>query len=506
MRLKARFPAVDLARGMTHAEKPLESKITRRFAPFAAVGLLALLTAALPPQPDDWTYVWIAGALTAVIAAAGVLVPWSKLPRWTYIVPPLAYFVVVALLREANDGSVSGYAPLALLPVVWIALNLGRKEVALGIAVGSSVFVLPLLVGNPESYTQSDWRRAMLWTGVALIVGFSIESIMRDKRVQTRMARDHQEMIAAVAEVSRRLGAEADSRTRICTAALDIASAAFAAIWEPDGSGDLVLTGHAGPDLGRSRFRMSGEPSGTAHAFTRGERYLVTDAVGDPTLPQDEVRRTGVVSMLFEPIVRGGEPVGVLSVGWGERVSGLDGLRTQAVMLLSLEAAVAIERADLVSRLSNLAETDELTGLPNRRVWDETISRAVGYARRTGRPLCVGLIDLDHFKDFNDKHGHQGGDRLLKSAAAAWRTVLRGGDTLARYGGEEFAVALPSCIAPEAEIVLERLRALTPAGQTCSVGLAEWVFGESAEELVARADEALYQAKRGGRDALVVVS
>ena len=491
---------------MVHGQEHLESKITRRFAPFVAVGLLALLTAALPPRPDDWTYVWIAGVLTAVIAAAGLLVPWSRLPRWTYIVPPLAYFVVVALMREANDGSVSGYAPLALLPVVWIALNLGRKEVALGIAVGSSVFVLPLLFGNPDSYTASDWRRATLWTGVALIVGFSIESIMRDKRAQTRVARDHQRMITAVAEVSRRLGAEEDSRTLICAAAIDIAGATFAAIWEPDGSGDLVLTGHAGPELGRTRFRPCGEPSGTAYAFARGERYLVSDAVGDPTLSQEEVRRTGVVSVLFEPIVRGGEPVGVLSVGWAERVSSLDGLTTQAVMLLSLEAAVAIERAELVSRLSNLAETDELTGLPNRRVWDEAVRRAVGYAARTGRPLCVGVIDLDRFKDFNDKHGHQGGDRLLKSAAAAWRTVLRGGDTLARYGGEEFAVALPSCIAPEAEIVLERLRALTPAGQTCSVGLAEWIFGESAEDLVARADEALYQAKRGGRDALVVVT
>jgi diguanylate cyclase (GGDEF)-like protein len=491
---------------MNHGQAPLDSKLTRRFVPFAAVGLLALLTAALPPQPDDWTYVWAAGALTAVIAVAGLLVPWSRLPRWIYIVPPLAYFVVVALLREANDGSVSGYAPLALLPVVWIALNLGRKEVALGIAVGSSVFILPLLFANPESYTASDWRRATLWTGVALIVGFSIESIMRDKREQTRVARDHQRMIEAVAEVSRRLGAGEESRTLICAAAVDIAGATFAALWEPDGSGDLVLTGHAGSELGRTRFRVRGEPSGTAHAFARGERYLVSDAVGDPTLSQEEVRRTGVVSILFEPILRGGEPVGVLSVGWEERVSSLDGLTTQAVMLLSLEAAVAIERADLVSRLSNLAQTDELTGLPNRRVWDEAIRRAVGYAARTGRPLCVGVIDLDHFKDFNDKHGHQGGDRLLKSAAAAWRTVLRGGDTLARYGGEEFAVALPSCIAPEAEIVLERLRSLTPAGQTCSVGLAEWIFGESAEDLVARADEALYQAKRGGRDALVVVT
>ena len=162
-------------------ERPLEENIKRRFIPFALVGLLAPLTALIPPRPEDWTYVWLATALTFVIAATGILVPWSRLARWTYIVPPLAYFVVVALLREASDGSVSGYAPLALLPVVWIALNLGRREVAIGIGVGTSVFVLPLIVGDPESYTTSDWQRAVLWAAVAAIVGFSVESIMREQ-------------------------------------------------------------------------------------------------------------------------------------------------------------------------------------------------------------------------------------------------------------------------------------------------------------------------------------
>lgn len=473
--------------------------------PFATIGLLALLAPLLPPRPESWTHVWIAAALTLVIAAAGFLVPWSRLPHWTYLVPPLAYFVVVALLRQANDGSVSGYAPLALLPVVWIALNLGRREVAAGIAVGASVFVLPLLVGDPESYTADDWRRAFLWTAAATIVGFSVESLVREKRLQTRAARQHQRTIAAVAEVARGLAAGEDSRGRICGATLEVAGATFAAIWEPDDSGNLVRTGLAGPELGRSSFPMNGEPSGTVRAFSNRERCLVPDAVGDPDLPQEEVRRAGVVSMLFEPILRDGVPIGVLSVGWTERVTDLDEHTTLAVVLLAIEAGVAIERADLVARLNDLAETDDLTGVLNRRAWDTAIRTAVGYAARTRRSLCVAVIDLDHFKGYNDQHGHQAGDRLLKSAAAAWRTALRGSDTLARYGGEEFSVALPNCSAGEAEIVLDRLRSLTPEGQTCSIGLAEWIAGESPAELVARADQALYAAKRGGRDTLVAV-
>ena len=487
---------------MVH-HRGLESKITRRFLPFAAVGLVSLGTTALPPRPSDWSYVWVATALTLVIAAVGVLTPWSQLPRWTYIVPPLAYFVVVALLREASDGSVSGYAPLALLPVVWIALNLGRREVALGIALGASVFVLPLFVGDPEAYTASDWRRALLWTAVAIIVGFSIESIMRDKRSQTRIAREQERTIAAIAEVSRALTAEADAREHICQAVLDIGGAKFAAIWEPDGYDDLVLTGHAGPELERTRFQLR-ESSGIVTAFTTGTTYFSADARTDPALPQDDVSDAGAVSMLFEPIVRGDTTVGVLCVAWDRHVDGVDQPTAQAVKLLAIEAAVAIERADLLAGLSKMAETDELTGLPNRRAWDETMRRAVGYASRTHRPLCVAVVDLDHFKAFNDHYGHQAGDRLLKTAAAAWRTALRQTYTLARYGGEEFAVALPSCAAPEAEVVLDRLRTLTPEDQTCSIGLAEWVPGESALELVARADEALYEAKRSGRDALVL--
>jgi diguanylate cyclase (GGDEF)-like protein len=487
--------------------RPLEAKITRRLAPFVALGLLALLAPLIAPRPTDWTYVWIAGALTVVIAASGFLIPWSRLPRWTYIVPPLAYFVVVALLRQANDGSASGYSALLFLPVVWIALNLGRREVTLGIAIGTSVIVLPLLVGDPEQYGPELWRRALLWAASAAIVSFSVESLVRDKRRQTRAARDHERTIAAIADVARALTLETDAREHLCTAVLEIAAATTAVIYEPDfHSGELVMTGRAGPDTGRPRLPLNGQPSGSAKAFATGRRYFVADAFGEPSIPQDAVQRTGSVSMLFEPILRARTPIGVLSVGWDHRVTEVDDTTLRVVELLAIEAAVAIARADFLARLSDLAETDDLTGLPNRRSWDETLRRAVGYATRTHRPLCVGVIDLDYFKQFNDRYGHQAGDRLLKAAAAAWRTALRQTDTLARYGGEEFAVTLPGCTATEAEEVLGRLRALTPDDQTCSVGMAQLLPGETEADLLARADAALYEAKRRGRDALVTSS
>jgi diguanylate cyclase (GGDEF)-like protein len=124
-------------------------------------------------------------------------------------------------------------------------------------------------------------------------------------------------------------------------------------------------------------------------------------------------------------------------------------------------------------------------------------------ARRGQTPLHVALLDLDHFKQFNDGHGHQAGDLLLKSAAAAWKTQLREGDMLARYGGEEFAVLLPGCSQIEAVAIQDRVRAATPLGETVSIGVAQWDGQQSPEQLIGVADDALYQAKHRGRNRVV---
>jgi diguanylate cyclase (GGDEF)-like protein len=150
--------------------------------------------------------------------------------------------------------------------------------------------------------------------------------------------------------------------------------------------------------------------------------------------------------------------------------------------------------------LDELARRDELTGAANRRAWEEELPSLVDRARHAGAPLCVALVDLDHFKRYNDTHGHPAGDRLLAEAAQRWRGQLRAGDVLARYGGEEFAVALPHCRGSDALGLLERLRREVPAGQTCSIGLAEWDGHEDHHAIVARADAALYRAKHAGRD------
>jgi diguanylate cyclase (GGDEF)-like protein len=153
----------------------------------------------------------------------------------------------------------------------------------------------------------------------------------------------------------------------------------------------------------------------------------------------------------------------------------------------------------LTFRIRTLARNDSLTGLFNRRTFEEELARQVARAQPAAQ-LCVMLIDLDKFKSVNDTLGHQAGDRFLKEIAARWTEQLRNHDVLARYGGDEFAAILPRCPIDAAADVADRLRAALPDSHTCSIGVAKWDGIEGKDELLQRADEVLYRAKEAGRN------
>ncbi|MBI2710355.1 MAG: GGDEF domain-containing protein [Actinobacteria bacterium] len=167
------------------------------------------------------------------------------------------------------------------------------------------------------------------------------------------------------------------------------------------------------------------------------------------------------------------------------------------------------ERARLLEEVRAQAGRDTLTGLPNRRSWDDELPRAVAVAAREGRPLSVALIDLDHFKAYNDQHGHGAGDALLEQAARSWSQALRQGDVLARWGGEEFALLLPGAGGAAAAQVIERLQRATPGGRTFSAGVTTERFQPNVPADPARimesVDVALYAAKHRGRARIVTV-
>jgi two-component system, cell cycle response regulator len=154
-------------------------------------------------------------------------------------------------------------------------------------------------------------------------------------------------------------------------------------------------------------------------------------------------------------------------------------------------------------RLEALLCEDALTGLSNRRFVLTQLAGQVSGARRHERPLSVAIVDVDHFKAINDTRGHAEGDQVLVAVARALREHLRAEDQLGRLGGEEFLVVLPDTDPEAAVAAAEKLRAsVAETGVTVSIGWAAWE-GESPEELVRRADDALYAAKAAGRDRAV---
>jgi two-component system cell cycle response regulator len=174
--------------------------------------------------------------------------------------------------------------------------------------------------------------------------------------------------------------------------------------------------------------------------------------------------------------------------------------------------ALALANVELVERLRRVADTDGLTGIANRRMFDAVLTQELARSARTGRPVSVVLLDLDHFKELNDEHGHQTGDEVLRRVAALLSAGCRSSDTVARYGGEEFVVVLPECGAVEATARADELRravvaADLPVPVTISGGAAEYpAHGADGATLVRLADEALYWSKRHGRNRITAHS
>jgi diguanylate cyclase (GGDEF)-like protein len=148
----------------------------------------------------------------------------------------------------------------------------------------------------------------------------------------------------------------------------------------------------------------------------------------------------------------------------------------------------------LSSRLQQEARTDPLTGAANRRAWEAVAERELARAARSGEPVTIALLDLDHFKEVNDRRGHGAGDALLCELVTGWRGRLRSGDVLGRIGGDEFALCLPGTDAAGAGTLFERLTDAHPF--TWSTGAATGSGTDTLQELLARADAELYAAKR----------
>ncbi len=464
-----------------------------RVAPFAAAAAL-VWAAVIVGSSIDWALYALSIALLLLAAAVRFT---SLSRRFEGVLSSLVFLAAVAVLRDSAGGIGSGVAVVSLIPVFYTALY-GRRLRWLYVVLGGvTVFYLaPIVLVGPPEYPSTQYRAALFTVAVATIIGLATRHLVNDVRHQVAEAVERERMLGQVNEVVRGLHGGSQSRLEVCEAARTIGAASMAILYEPvRGSHTMRSTAISGADAEPIEISTH-RRSAVTEAFASGQPQMITEDVeahvGSLVLWEAAGRPE---SILYEPLMRAGEPVGVLVVGWPANVAAHDP-RATVVALLAHEAAAVIDRADALSELTDMASTDPLTHLPNRRAWDARVAGALA----AGQRFTIAMLDLDHFKDFNDTYGHPAGDRLLKETTAAWREQVRSGDLLARLGGEEFGLLLINCDTPRATEVIERLRGVVYDDQTCSAGFASWRPGESGEEVLARADTALYEAKESGRD------
>ena len=245
----------------------------------------------------------------------------------------------------------------------------------------------------------------------------------------------------------------------------------------------------------------------------RSSRYVTPDlsaplAVRCPLYPA----ANGTLACM--PLIALGDVIGAVHLHWEEPDQLPLEIRA-AVSRVTDHASLAIANRRLVVALQGQASTDGRTGLPNSRTFDEALERGLN-ARSAHDPMAVLMLDLDHFKAFNDRNGHPGGDQALRTFANILASAIRDGDLAARYGGEEFTVMLPGASVKDASMVAERIRArteetvidLSPGHRdqiTVSIGIAIWPDDAASRvDLLEAADAALYKAKSGGRNRWMV--
>jgi diguanylate cyclase (GGDEF)-like protein len=475
--------------------------IVRLLGPFAITALTAWV-AVLFGTTIDWPEYVISLAVLAMSWTYGVGTGMRGNMVTGTVMGSLGFLAALGLLRDSAGGSVAAVTIVTLLPVFQTALytrdRLGLWIVLAGVA---AFYLAPLIFIGPPRYPDNGYRGALLGISVSSIVGLATQELVANIRRRASEAHRRERIFTRVNETVQQLYTSADPRRDACRAVEEVSEALVVGLYEPDKMNRTlrVTTTTRSPEavVGGAPARPD---SAVGLAFNTGEPQLITENVEAHVGNLEVWRADGAPSSaLYQPLVNGDQTVGVLFIGWSGPVVA-DGPRVAVASLLAREIAAMISRQDMIDQLTDEALTDPLTELPNRRAWDSQI----GAAMIDGHPVAVAMFDIDRFKQFNDSYGHPAGDRLLRETAAAWRAEIRAEDFLARLGGEEFALLLTGRDTASVRALVERLRSSMPAQQTVSAGIAVRSDGETPDQLLNRADQALYEAKAAGRDRAIV--
>jgi diguanylate cyclase (GGDEF)-like protein len=337
--------------------------------------------------------------------------------------------------------------------------------------------------------------------------------LLEVRHLTARRAADVRAIIDAVERIQGSVVVDALARA-VCDTSLQVTSASRSAFIAWDAGSSTGTVRSASPAFGiKDGYRVSND-SLVTRACQNDQLFVFEDVqrtpMRTPVFSETEPRRR-IGSLAVIPLRRDHSVLGAIVIE-GDAPRQVVEREVDTVRLLARVASLSLRTAEEFSRQHDLARKDALTGLANRRTFDERLSTLLAESDRFQRPVSLLLADLDHFKRVNDELGHDAGDAVLRHAAQVLGGALRADvDLCARYGGEEMAILLPQTDLPAAREVAERLRALLNAqpakvgarhiGVTASFGVAAYpASARSRDTLFPAADRALYEAKRGGRN------
>jgi diguanylate cyclase (GGDEF)-like protein/PAS domain S-box-containing protein len=444
-----------------------------RIAPFVAAGLLPFALVPIAGLSYADPRVAIAAAMVPLIVGSALLVPWERFAAWPQAIPPLAYFVVLALLRDAGGGSLTIFDPLLSIPITWFAIYGTGRELALSIAAMGLTLLLPALLPGHSAYDSEQLQRMVVAVVLAGAVGPAVHAL-----------------VLALRRTSKDLG-EAEERFR---KAFDDSRVGMS----------LVTTGGRYLRVNRALCEITGYPEDELLGKTFGEITHPDDVDTDLDALRDLIDgerygyRTEKRYLHAE-----GHPVWVsLNVS---PIYDSDG----AVSYLLSQVEDISDRKESEERLTRQALHDSLTGLPNRTLFADRVRMAS--SRRGAHGYAIVYLDLDGFKLVNDTLGHAAGDQVLIEVARRLERLLRSGDTLARLSGDEFALLCEGVGEREVRTIADRVidamaepidvqgRAIT---QAASIGIALYSADGSPTEpdqMLGDADLAMYRAKAAGK-------
>jgi diguanylate cyclase (GGDEF)-like protein/PAS domain S-box-containing protein len=421
-------------------------------------------------------------------------------------------------VRAANPAScaVLGRTRDELVGADWFEIALGAgpsdpirahyRDVVQGRRPVAAVYDNVLTTADGAELTVS-WQSELLTDEQGVITGLlcSGTDVTARRRAEAALEQSRNDL-SALHRLAQTVAGSDDGRQAVVEHVGEMIGAAWVVLVEvAENERTLtVTTSTPGCPLLGAELALDGEPSVAARVYRTGEATLIADVGGEEAVSSRLHRLVpDSRSIYYLPVTVAGGVGAVLAVGWNVVVPSVAERRAALVALAAQEAGIALERRKALQRLERIAVTDPLTQLPNRRMWERELPLAMARAQRSGAPLAVAVLDLNEFKALNDSEGHDAGDRLLQAAAAGWQDALRITDLLVRFGGDEFAVLLPECAPEHADTVAGRLKAAVPHAAGVSVGVVIWDGAETADQLLKRADAALYADKALCREARI---